>query len=66
MSAFRLNDHVRFSTMTPEGRLFGYGRIAKIFPAGNSHWLHVEQDDGSMRMLFEATSTIESIELETA
>ena len=66
MSALHLNDQVRFRTMTPEGLLIGSGIIAKIFPAGQSHWLHVRQDDGNTRMLFEATTQIEVIELEAA
>jgi hypothetical protein len=66
MSAFRINDHVRFRTLTPEGPLSGNGDILKIFPAGQSHWLHVRQGDGSIRMLYEATTQIEVLELEAA
>lgn len=66
MSAFRINDHVRFRTRTPEGPLSGSGDIIKIFPAGQSYWLHVRQVDGSIRMLYEATTQIEVLELETA
>lgn len=66
MSAFRLNDHVRFHTMTPEGPFSGTGQIVKSFPAGQSHWLHVRQDDGSIRMLFQATTQIDVVELEAA
>lgn len=66
MSAFRINDHVHFRTMTPDGPLSGSGIVAKIFPAGQSHWLHVRQEDGHVRMLFEATTQIEVLELEAA
>ncbi len=66
MSAFRINDHVHFRTRTPEGPLSGGGDIIKIFPAGQSYWLHVRQEDGSIRMLYEATTQIEVLELETA
>ncbi len=66
MSAFQVNDCIRFSMMTPDGRLGGRGRIAKIFPAGNSYWLHVLQDDGLTRMVFEATTNIERLEMEAA
>lgn len=52
--------------MTPEGRLGGQGRISKIFPAGNSYWLHVRQDDGLTRMVFEATTNVELIQMEVA
>jgi hypothetical protein len=66
MSAFRINDHVRFRVMTAEGVLSGNGQIIKMFPAGQSHWLHVLQDDGNVRMLFEGTTQIEALELELA
>ncbi len=66
VSAFQVNDCIHFSMMTPDGRLGGRGRIAKIFPAGNSYWLHVLQDDGLTRMVFEATTTIERLEIESA
>ncbi len=66
MSAFRINDHVRFRTRTPEGPLSGSGEIIKVFPAGLSHWLHVRQADGSVRMLHEATTEVEVLELEAA
>ncbi len=66
MSSFRVHDHVQFRTMTPEGPLSGRGQIIKIFPAGQTHWLHIKQDDGSVRMLLEATTTVEVQELETA
>lgn len=59
-------DHVRFSTLTPEGAFFGMGQIIKIFPAGQSYWLHVRQEEGSVRMLYEATSQIEVLEFEAA
>lgn len=64
MSAFRVNDHVRFRSLTPEGPLSGSGDILKIFPAGQSYWLHVRQGDGSIRMLYEATTQIEILEPE--
>lgn len=66
MSQFRLNDHVRFRVMTSEGALTGSGQIIKIFAAGQSHWLHVRQGDGAVRMLYEATTQIEALELEAA
>ena len=66
MSAFAINDHVSFRTMTPEGPLSGRGLIIKIFQAGQSHWLHIKQDDGSVRMLLEATTTVDVLEFETA
>lgn len=66
MSAFNLNDHVRFRTLTPEGPFSGSGQIIKIFPGGDSHWLHVRQEDGNVRMLFEATTQIDVLELEAA
>lgn len=66
MSQFHINDHIRFRVMTAEGALTGDGRITKIFPAGQSHWLHVRQDDGSVRMLYESTTRIESLELAAA
>jgi hypothetical protein len=66
MSAFSINDHVRFQLMGPEGRINGSGRIAKILPVGKSFWLHVVQDDGSTRMIYEATTKLELMELEAA
>jgi hypothetical protein len=66
MSQFRLNDHVRFRVMTSEGALTGSGQIIKIFAVGQSHWLHVRQGDGAVRMLYEATTQIEALELEPA
>lgn len=66
MSAFRINDHIHFRTLTPEGSLSGNGDVLKIFPAGQSYWLHVRQGDGSIRMLYEATTQIEVQELEAA
>lgn len=66
MSAFRVDDHIRFTTMTPDGRLVGQGRISKIFPAGNSFWLHVDIGEGQTRMLYEATAKVEHLELEPA
>lgn len=66
MSQFHLNDHIRFRVMTAEGALTGDGRIIKIFPAGQSHWLHVQHADGSVRMLYESTAQIECLELEAA
>ena len=52
--------------MTSEGSLTGSGQIIKIFAAGQSHWLHVRQGDGAVRMLYEATTQIEALELEAA
>ena len=66
MSQFRINDHVRFRVMTAEGALTGHGQVVKVFPAGQSHWLHVRQDDGAVRMLYESTTQLERLELETA
>ena len=66
MSQFRINDHIRFRVMTAEGALTGSGQIIKSFPAGQSHWLHVRQSDGAVRMLYEATTQIEALELEAA
>jgi len=65
MSAFRIDDQVRFRITNAEGPLTGSGCVIKIFPAGQSFWLHVKQDDGSVRMLFEATTCIEVLESET-
>ena len=64
MSAFQIDDHVRFRIMNAEGPLTGNGRVIKIFPAGQSYWLHVKQDDGSVRMLFEATTQVEAMDVE--
>lgn len=66
MSAFRIEDHVRCRMITPDGPLTITGRVSKIFPAGQSYWLHIRQDDGAVRMVYEATTQIESLELETA
>jgi hypothetical protein len=66
MSQFRINDHVRFRVMTSEGALTGSGQVIKVFPAGQSHWLHVRQGNGAVRMLYEATTQIEALELEAA
>ena len=66
MSQFQINDHVRFRVMTAEGALTGNGQIIKMFPAGQSQWLHVRQDDGAVRMLYESTSQLERLELEAA
>jgi len=66
MSSFRVADHVRCRMITPDGPLSITGEIVKIFPAGQSHWLHVRQGDGAVRMVYEATTQIESLELEAA
>lgn len=66
MSAFRISDHIRFRTITPDGPLSGTGEVIKIFPGGESHWIHVRQGDGHIRMLFEATTQIDVLELEAA
>jgi len=42
------------------------GEIIKIFPAGQSYWLHVRQGDGVVRMVYEATTQIETLDLEAA
>ena len=66
MSAFRVADHVRCRMITPDGPLSVTGEIIKIFPSGQSHWLHVRQGDGAVRMIYEATTQIEVLELEAA
>ncbi len=66
MSQFCIDEQIRFRVMTAEGPLNGTGQIIKIFPAGQSYWLHVRQEDGSVRMLFEATTRVERLELEAA
>lgn len=66
MSQFRIHDPVRFRVMTPEGAISGDGQIIKIFPAGQSFWLHVRQEDGSVRMLYESTTQVERLETEAA
>ncbi len=66
MSAFKVQDHVQFRTLTPDGPMTGSGQIVKIFPTGQSHWLHIKQVDGSVRMLLEATTTVDVLELEPA
>ena len=48
MSALRIEDHVRCRMVTPDGPLSITGEIIKIFPAGQSYWLHVRQDDGAV------------------
>jgi len=58
MSAFHVEEQVAFRTMTPDGPFSGAGQVVKIFPAGHSYWLHVRQRDGSVRMLYEATTQI--------
>lgn len=66
MSVLHVDDQVQFRTMTPDGPLSGTGRIIKIFPAGQSCWLHVRQEDGHIRMLYEATATVDVVDLEAA
>jgi hypothetical protein len=66
MSAFRIEDHVRCRMVTPDGPLSTTGQIIKIYPAGQSYWLHIRQDDGAVRMVYEATTQIEILELEAA
>lgn len=66
MSAFQIDDHVRFRILNAKGPLTGAGRIIKIFPAGQSSWPHVKQDDGSVRMLFESTTQVEAMDVELA
>lgn len=58
-SAFKLNDEITFSTMTPDGRIQGSGKIVAIYAGGRSYWLHVLQPEGTIRMLFEATTDIQ-------
>ena len=64
MSSFRVADHVRCRMITPDGPLSITGEIVKIFPAGQSYWLHVRQGDGAVRMVYEATTQIDALELE--
>ena len=66
MSQYRIDEHVRFRVMTPEGPLTGEGQIIKIFPAGQSYWLHVRLDDGSVRMLFESNAQVTRLDPVTA
>ncbi|HEX8964241.1 MAG TPA: hypothetical protein VF801_14655 [Rhodocyclaceae bacterium] len=66
MSAFKLNDEIQFSVMTPDGWVSGIGRIAAIFPAAHSNWLHVLQPGGTVRMIFEANAKIELTRLQAA
>ena len=66
MSAFHINDQISFRTLTPDGPYSSTGQVIKILPGGDSHWLHVRQDNGNVRMLFEATTQIDVVELETA
>lgn len=66
MSSFQVGNHIRFRTITSEGPMSGTGEVIKIFPTGQSHWIHVRQGDGNVRMLIEATTQIEILELETA
>jgi len=64
MSSFRVANHVRCQMITPDGPLSIIGEIVKIFPAGQSYWLHVRQGDGAVRMVYEATTQIDALELE--
>lgn len=64
MSSFRVADHVSCRMITPDGPLSITGEIVKIFPAGQSHWLHIRQRDGAVRMVYEATTQIDVLELE--
>ena len=66
MSALRIEDHVRCRMVTPDGPFSITGEIIKIFPAGQSYWLHVRQGDGAVRMVYEATTQIEALDLEAA
>ena len=59
--AVHVNDTIRFVTMTPDGPLKGIGKVAAIRPARTSNWLHVVQDDSSVRMLLEATTKFEVV-----
>jgi hypothetical protein len=64
MSSFRVADHVRCRMITPDGPLSITGEIVKILPAGQSHWLHVRQGDGAVRMVYEATTQINALDVE--
>jgi hypothetical protein len=66
MSALKLNDEIEFCVMTPDGWVKGVGRVAAIFPAGDSNWLHVIQPGGSVRMIFEGNAKIEVRPLRSA
>lgn len=66
MTPLHVNDRIHFETVTPAGLVSGDGRIANIFPVGQSAWIHVLQAGGAVRMLFEATSKIEVHEGEAA
>ncbi len=66
MLAFSINDQISFRTLTPDGPYSSTGQVIKILPGGDSHWLHIRQEDGNVRMLFEATTQIEVLELEAA
>lgn len=63
MTTFRVADHVRCRMITPDGPLSITGQIIKIFPGGQSHWLHVRQEDGAVRMIYEATTQIDVLGL---
>lgn len=66
MLSFRINDRIRFRTLTPDGPYISTGQVIRILPGDESHWLHVRQEDGNVRMLFEATTKIKVLELEAA
>ena len=59
--AVHVNDTIKFVTMTPDGPLKGSGRVAAIRPARTSNWLHILQDDCTVRMLLEATTKFEVV-----
>lgn len=66
MSALKPNDEIEFCVMTPTGWVSGTGRIAAVFPAADSNWLHVIQPGGTVRMIFEANAKIEVKRLRAA
>lgn len=65
-SAFKVGDEIEFTVQAPEGKIAGNGKIAAIFAAGTSYWLHVLQPDNTVRMIFEAKADIKLRELEPA
>ena len=64
MLALRTVTYCTENEETPDGPLSITGEIVKIFPAGQSYWLHVRQGDGAVRMVYEATTQIDALELE--
>lgn len=66
MSAFRIGHRVAFRVLGAEGPITGTGEVIKVFAAGKSHWLHIRQSNGEVRMVFEATAQVTLSELEVA